>query len=1289
MRFTSLCTLHAFAGPALALRDSINGLDETLPQQLPSYNQIMKCAPGTADCEYARLQFQTGVQAKNTKLQATNAPQVIASIAKVAENTASLQTGIDNINSALTAPTALNGVQSGVSDMKVALIAIQRLITSLVTSTGQKAKSAQKNAAMLVQQTASDTQSKMNSYLVSLQSIVRQLDQQIAIASSQQLANFKATAAAVGSNTNKTLLTANNGVSAAAKDVKATGSIINTSLNTTASSISDASSTVSAIAKRTEQGATLAEVKLHGTVLAGESGVVDALNKTASSTVASTQQQAKQYAQGLSGSISQQDTLMASALKSLNSAGATAANSINRKISSNFEEANSMLASISGGLSQNASDISSGFSAVAQDASNAVTDSAKLVSAQSAGYSQLSGSTQAELASLMQTLGTAFTGTQTKFASMLDSHSGDASKAIQRQNANLGTVNDGISQSLQAMVNSAMTDAASAQQAHGQNSVDVENQIQGANDMIGQITTTLSGKIKVTTGAQKSRLGNAASTVQSGMSSLASLLASINSQNADTLSEAATSVDGSIADATDRLSRQLDSVSGAASQGFSDLNSIVARTSSGLNGDVSALADILQALLVGVGSSSDGVAAQQSTLAALGLYSGMKIASLKDKIAQLSSGAASAVQGNQADAKKLLNQALLGVGGYQANVTTEVTNIIQKMLTELQTSNGATQEALSQSGAAASSIVSGATSQLSAASNMKASFEQQVASLGQQTSAASQNILNAAGSQHSRFLSQLQSSYADHQAQVKQFLANYLAQTLSNAMNATNQTLGSSGAQLQAVMKELTDLETRAKGSLDLVTDGINSLPIDKQNLQAQADEVQQAFLSAQASTDGKLDETYDDILKTMAAKNDSIQTTFADLQEKANNVTDLVQNAGQTLMKNVAAQQLQIDGFINQLKQVMNLSAMQDAANMQAEMAAQLSKLNSSSNAVNSSAADITSAVISQNAERIARNTQLAAGLEGVVDAAKATIAGSSAAEDATRASLVAAGKVADVAFTGIEEKMNQQSSEFSSALADQQAKQSRQISAAELEASRQSNAISADAASAAQQWEGSVQSGLAKVSDNTQALTVLFSNLAAINSSVLEDLSSMMDAITAAYGSSILDANSSSTHSRKSFARVQDVITVFGDIIQQFVEESTNNMNSAKSDAAVIGSMVSQRLDELDERVNDQIRWLETGTNSTADAQTNGLHSIRAMQESEKQAIAEVDGSLKSMDNDITASVNSIEASLTSSKASSSEWAASVMRKVSGWQTAARSKFADKLIAAQGSFLDKGKRS
>ena len=1286
MRRTFLWLTHALSTDSLAVRDSVNGLSTTLPQQLPDYNKLFtSCTTGTADCEWTRYQYQQKVDAVSAQLQTNTAPSATSLINQITSGTVSLQKDINQLSTIINAPTVLNGLASTVKDMKLAMVAAQGLINSLVKTTSQKAKAAQRDAAQSISQAASDFQGQMNSYLVSLQGIVRSLDTQIAVASSQQLANFGATAAAAAKAANQTLNTASQGVQDATANIAATGNDISTSLATTASSISDASDTVADIASSTERGAASAEVGLQGTLISGASAVVKALNQTAASTVAATQYQTQQYAKSISKAIGQQDSLMTSALSSLSSAGSSAVANLKQNISATFSEANNKLTTASASATQSAADITTGFTAVAQDASNAVTDSSKMVSMQSSQYSQLSGSTQAQLSSLSQLLATAFTDTQTNFASLLDKHSSDASAQIQEQNANLGNVNDNIAQTLQNNLMSALQAAAAAQQQHGQNAADIDQQLQDANDLISTSTTELNGQVQLTTGKNTARLQNAASTTQSGMSSLAALLAQINSKSADSLSSASEAVDGNIADTSSRLNGQLADVQNAAAHGFSDLSDLIARSSNGLNVDASTISMALQSLLEGVGSSSSGIAAQKAALAALGRKGSATIAELNANMANMAGASASAIQGSQANAKTLLNKALLGVSAYQSNVTYDVNNQVQAMLANLADSNGATQDALSQGSAAAASIVSGATAQLSSALNLKSAFEQQIAQLGQQTSASSMNILNQAGGQHAAFMAQIQGAYSDHQSQVQKYLKQYLAQSLNNSMNATQVSLGTSGAQLKSVLDTLSLLQARAQASLSSVTDGINSMPIDKQNLQAQAAQVQQAFQQAQQITDAQLDETYNTMQDTMTSKNDSIQQTFTELQHKADNVTALVQAAGKTLMKNVAAQQLQIDGFINQLRQVMNLSAMQDEANRQAEMSAQLSKLSSSSANINSSAADVESKIEASNADRISRNVQLADGLDGIVGSANATISGSADAADATREALVAAGNVADVAFTGIQDKMNSESSTFSAALEKQQHKQSDQIAAAELEASREASAIAADASSAAQLWEGSVQSGLNQVSQNTQSLSVLFDNLAAINSSVLEDLNSMLDTINAAYGSSIDQANNSANYSLTSFARVQDVVSIFGQIIEQFVDESTTNMNSAKSDASLIGTLVSDRLDELDNRVNDQIRWLEGGVNSTAMSQSTGLISVLGMQEAEKAAVAEVDKSLKEMDGDISTSVNAIEASLAEAQMDSNAWASNVMKKVSDWQTSARRRFANQLITSRSSFLEK----
>ena len=1273
---------------ALALRDATNGLSSTLPQQLPDYNKLFSsCETGGADCEWTRYQYQQKVDAVSQQLLTKTAPNATDMITKITSGTAAIQKDINQLSSIINAPTVLNGLASTVKDMKLAMVAAQGLINSQVTLTSQKAKAAQRSSAQSISQAASDFQGQMNSYLVSLQGIVRSLDTQVAVASSQQMANFGATAAAAAKAANKTLIAANSGVEAATNGIAATGEDISNSLDTTSSSIDEASSTVDEIASSTETGAASAEVGLQGTLIAGASSVVKALNQTATSTVAATQYQTQQYAKSIVKAIGQQDNLMTSALSSLSSAGSSAVANLKQNIKSTFSDANNKLNSASAYASQSASDITTSFTSIAQDASNAVTDSAKMVSKQSSQYTELSGSTQAQLASLAQFLATAFTDTQTDFAALLDKHSGDASSQIQAENANLGNVNDYIAETLQNNLNFALQAAATAQQQHGQNSAEIDQQLQDANDLISTSTTELNGQVRLTTDKQKARLQNAASTTQSGMSSLAALLAQINSKTASSMNSASDAVDGNIADTSNRLTSQLSDVQSSASQGFSDLNDLIARSANGLNSDAATIAAALQSLLAGVGASGDGIASQQALLAALGARGSATIAELNSNLASMAGASSAAIQGSQANAKTLLNQALLGISAYQTNVTYDVNSQVQAMLANLVESNGATQDALSQGSAAAASIVSGATSQLSSALNLKAAFEQQISQLGQQTSASSMNILNQAGGQHSAFLAQIQGAYSDHQSQVQQYLKNYLGKSLNNSMNATQVSLGTSGSQLKSVLDTLSLLQSRAQASLRTVTEGINSMPIDKQNLKAQAEQVQQAFQQAQQLTDAQLDETYTEMEDTMNTKNESIQKTFSDLQGKADNVTALVQTAGKTLMKNVAAQQLQIDGFISQLRQVMNLSAMQDEENRQREMAAQLDKLNSSGASINSSAADVTKQITKQDEERISRNVQLADGLDDIVGAADSTISGSSYVADETREALVAAGKVADVAFNGIENKMNYASSNFSASLETQQEKQFNQIASAELEASRESSSIAADASSAAQMWEGSVQSGLNQVSQNTQSLTLLFNSLASLNASVLEDLSNMLDTINAAYGTSIEQADSSANYSLTSFARVQDVVSIFGQIIEQFVDESTTNMNSAKTDASLIGALVGDRLDELDHRVNDQVRWLEGGVNSTAFSQSNGLTSVRALQDSQKAAVAEVDKSLKEMDGDISTSINSIETSLSNAQLESNTWASSIMKKVSDWQTRARSRFANTLIKSRSSFLEEKK--
>jgi hypothetical protein len=362
----------------------------------------------------------------------------------------------------------------------------------------------------------------------------------------------------------------------------------------------------------------------------------------------------------------------------------------------------------------------------------------------------------------------------------------------------------------------------------------------------------------------------------------------------------------------------------------------------------------------------------------------------------------------------------------------------------------------------------------------------------------------------------------------------------------------------------------------------------------------------------------------------------------------------------------------------------MQDEANMKAEMAAQLAKLTGSEATVNGTASEVEEKIATQNSDRIKRNTQLASSLSGVVDSADATLNGVASANTATTEALVAAGNVADAAFNELQSEMQHDSETFAEVLETQKKRQAEQIASAELEASRKSSSISADASSAAQLWEGSVQNGLTQVSQNTQALAVLFSNLAAINSTVIEDIQSMIDTIDTAYGKAISKATASSDHALYSFARVEDVIGVFGKIVEQYVDESTADMETAKSDASLIGSLVSRRLDELDDRVDDQIRWLDGGNDKTIDAQTSGLHAVMALQESEKVAVADVDSSLKEMEGDITAAVNQVEATLTDAQMDSTNWMSGVLKSVGDWQARARSKFANKLIASKASSLE-----
>ena len=1244
---------------------------------MPGYGQYVSCKDGDETCQWDRYLLQQNVNANNTAFTTSWLGPPNTAVSTALAGNKQLTTGISNVTNGINNPLELNGATAMLTNVKTASAMILKLIQDLVHTAQANMNTAANGDTALLNAAATDFGNRLQAYQATVQNSIQKLDLEMAQATASQKAAFGLQAKQAGMAANSSLNSVANAVAAANGTISATSTNINSAVSSVNSNADAARMAANAAIGAAANGAQAASQTGQATVTVSQEAAISGVSSTANAAVGNNQAAAARYAAGVSSSLKGEDSVMAGLVQSYNSASTAGYSNYKAAVSVALDDATDLLSSATASNEGAAAAVASGAQAVLNDVENTISDQNGMAAAQSAEYSELSTSAQTSTGTLATAAQQMFADAEGKMRNSIQSAEQDANKEIQRQNGNLANVNAVTAATLQSLVSAALASANGAAIAQGQSSADVNSQISSASTAIATGTAALNGQAVTAVQELLNKLAGSTGNTESAANDLMAMLAQLIAASGQKISSTQEAVDAAMAAAKSQAAQEMVDASNANAAAMSGVTGQLGDRVGGLQGTLSDAADVLSDLLDSADAGQAQAEQALASLAANGKGSQDALAAFARQFNGLSTSSGSAVDSEKGAAKTQIGDVMGAVNAFQSNVANGLNNAIGAQIGGINSGNANTNDALTSSAAGANAMLLAVSNLMTSAAAQKAQIAASFSSYAQNAEAAAMGIATHSGDSDAEFVRGLQRNFGAHEMAVENWLNGYLQQSLNvsgNATHAVAQTTMIGLAGLTAFVNQVLNQSLSAK---DIVNRALSGVSFDGQNLASEISTVNAFFHSSNDNVNKELDDTYDAIQAAWGAKNTSIQATFEGLKETAKKVSQQTAQAGLALYKNVAGQQLQIEDFINQLKQAMNLAELQDQRNQQAEMAAELAKLNSSQNAMTENAASMNSSIANE-AQSSSRTTKR---LEGAVDsvsaAADATNGDSQETASATTNSLLAAGEAAHEGFLTIENTANASANAYNNALVSGATATLTALDRTEGAASADVNNLAADATSTAQVWERSMQDSLYTVSQNMDDMEALFENLGAMNASVIENIASMLESINNAFGFSIGQSASSSAETVNRFARVQDVVSVFGQVIEQFLNETTDSMSTIRANSKSLSVLVNEKIGDMEQRVIDQTRWIGTGINATSNQQFAALSQVLAMQDELKSRVSSLSTNIQSMQTGLTNNINELDDTISYASNDIDSWSTNVTLSLQNWINSAEAETAASIIS------------
>ena len=1243
---------------------------------MDGFTQYYNCEDGSETCEYQRLLLQQQVKAGLADMKDNSLLRPRRLTNDAADGVKRIQNSLVPIVKAMSAPSAANGLSDSVKTFKQSLADIAAMIKKLTTEGEDKILKSKISNIRVVNAFGADFQAQLDAYQTTVGSAITQLNKQTVTLASEQTDTFGSSAARASAQVEASVGGTGSTIAAAKQGADDADDSIIQSVAKTSKSLDDAPDDLMGAIGVT-QNQTAAVLEAQSTALAHEADTASAkIDKEADKATGLNQKAASGVAVTVSKALGETDKAMTGIVSDLSSAVKDGVTAVVQATKAAENSATVTLGSATreseGGVDQ----LTNGFDSVSADARKSLDDASELVAGQQGQFSEISSDFSSASATLENNAGTLAGNSESTARRTVENAEQSASGEVQRQNGKLATVAASNSAAIQSAANGALSAASTAAASGGLDAASADDQLSGAQKLLGVQHAELGGRVETTIGAATGRLSQGTASAQTALEKLLALLQGLTSQSARNTDSAKSGIQSATSSAAQEAQARLAASGNSAADALGSANSKLAERASGMQSKIEGVPDVISGVGESASASQSGLDQANEQLRQNQKSGENAIANVMDQVGALSESGAAAISYQQNQGKAKITEMLNAVSQYESAVKQQLKDQVNSQVSALSQGGSTTQALLAQNTAAVQEMIAGTQANLATASALKAQLEKQLAIADQATQSAAQGASQSVSSDFQGFIANFENSFAEHSAGVQTWLGSFIQKQLQDADASTGSVSNSTSQAFDDAEDLVTSVLVKASDTKKLVDSDLTDVSLDKSNLAAETKEVLGYFKATRDRANAGLDQAYDGIQNEIEFKNQSMNATFSDLTKKAANVSNLVKNAGVTMFKTVAAQQLQIDDFISQLKSAMQLAQLQDAEAQRSEMAAQLAKLNQSDSAIAGTQKEVEAATSAAAKSSNNQKNEIKLIVGGLAESGSQGKSDNDLEVTASTGALVGAGNVAHEGAQAVDSEIDSGEQDLKENMESNAEANRRRLEKAESGAGADTANIQGESKSAAELWERRTQEALYTVGGNTESVAAIFRDLSAMNDTVLDDVSSMLQAIHDAFGSVLDKVDGSTLDTADRFARVQDVVAGFGQLVEGFLSETRQSMETLRAESSDLSNTVETRLSGMDQRVIESNRWIGTGMKDAETEQKRVMAEVQAMQSELQNRAQSVKDSMVTMRGSLRKALTDMDDRLAQGSNTIRDWSSGLSKDVNDWLTAASADSAQAII-------------
>ena len=891
------------------------------------------------------------------------------------------------------------------------------------------------------------------------------------------------------------------------------------------------------------------------------------------------------------------------------------------KTESDLDHASSALGKDADGVDTESQLLSSDQLQVAQDMEAALRKQEAISSAAGAGFStdmsKVNGLISAQMSGLTS---------QAKGVSQ-DVVSGTSDESIRLQQALSYLQSQASAGSLG--VGAGTSDQLAAQQkAQAELLAQRQAQIGGAGDQLNAQMTDASKAALRGSGALSDRVSGMTSTFGGSIDGLLSSLTDGSGSGADGLGQLATALEGRASDAFSSIIQQLKGVSNGgvdAEENF--VSTIVGPSRDNAASGMSQIQQLISALSSQLGDQSNG---QQATLDLLRSFqsgNGQRMTNVTQAL-----NAIRALNGHLDDT--------VSSGGNQA-LTDARSRLIANMIAEMNSAKNSSSDGLSRIDQIIGSLVGGSISDNTdrigqtfavAGANLDSSNQQfvqverdQIKSLSGLSSMAASLLgdsTNAGLQQKGETEASLANARANIVAKFKEIAAKTTGTDIGNVM----QILAKQGNDTAIVQFLLGDVQTALKRiNADAVT-ARDSSDKKRAEFEAYLAKAQASLQQAQADIMSQLSTSVDQVQSQLNAKINLIQSSRGEMNQSLSQITSQVEQATQTLNKNLLIYQDKLEKIIDEIRSYMNMSANADELAIRQDIANQLGKVNATEAAI----AGANAAVQIGIDQRVQANSQTGSSsmdvVDGVINAALETQGSVYDAHIGQSDKLVAVAANVDASATELDQSVKSAATLMQTGISTSSDTATRAITSAEGDQSKIVGQLNDRSSEVAKQSRKNFVNSLEKMGgldDDTLRVSKQLQTLIGNADSSITDISeSTMSHLDLSTGT-MAKLNQAAV---KKVASVSDVMGAFSAVVLGFLNETRSQMDTIMNELNSVDAASKAKLKDINTRSKDELNWVGSGLNATVDDLSQILDHEQIMQQGLMNQLLLDEGNFKS---------------------------------------------------------------